>query len=102
MLRYGRGSLALVVLALGAALAYGASFLSSQRYVATGGVLTSAGMLKAQYAASDAQTAASLVQLFIETHKDPLLVDPPLVVRARLSLAENITLGLGLAGLMAL
>jgi Mrp family chromosome partitioning ATPase len=101
MLRYSWRLLALV-LAMGAVIAYAGTLFSPQRYVATGGVLLPAGMLKAQYTAADPQTAAALVQLFIETHKNPLLVDPPLVVRVAPSLATNMALGLSAAVLLGL
>lgn len=101
MLRYSWRLLALV-LAMGAVIAYAATLFSPQRYVATGGVLSPAGMLKAQYTAADPQTAAALVQLFIETHKNPLLVDPPLVVRVTPSPAANMALGLAVALLLGL
>jgi len=71
-----------LVLTMALASAFVAALFSPQRYIATGGVLLPAGMLKAQYAASDPQTAAALVQGFIDQHKKPLLVDPPLVVPA--------------------
>jgi len=90
-----RWRLLALVLATSVAFACVATLLSPQRYVATGGVLVPAGMLKAQYSAPDPQTAAALVQGFIARHKNPLLVDPPLVVRVGPSLATNI----GLAGL---
>ena len=80
MLQFRWGLLALV-LAIALALACAATLLSPPRYLATGGVLMPAGMLRAQYAAPDPQSAAALVQRFIEQHKDPLLVDPPVVVR---------------------
>jgi Mrp family chromosome partitioning ATPase len=101
MPRYSWRLLALV-LATGAAIACGATLFSPQHYVATGGVLLPAGMLKAQYTAADPQTAAALVQLFIETHQNPLLIDPPLVVRAAPSLATNLALGLAGATLLGL
>jgi len=101
MLRYSWRLLALV-LATGAVIAYAATLFSPQRYVATGGVLLPAGMLKAQYTAADPQTAAALVQLFIETHKNPLLVDPPLVVRVTPSPAASMALGLSVAVLLGL
>jgi len=87
---------------MGAVLACAATLFPPQRYVATGGVLMPAGMLKAQYTAADPQTAAALVQLFIETHKNPLLVDPPLVVRVTPSPAASMALGLSVAVLLGL
>lgn len=101
MPRYSWRLLALV-LVMGAVLACAATLFPPQRYVATGGVLMPAGMLKAQYTAADPQTAAALVQLFIETHKNPLLVDPPLVVRVTPSPATGMALGLAVAVLLGL
>jgi len=101
MLRYSWRLLALV-LVTGAVIAYAATLFSPQRYVATGGVLMPAGMLKAQYTAADPQTAAALVQLFIETHKNPLLVDSPLVVRVTPRPATSMALGLSVAVLLGL
>jgi hypothetical protein len=80
MLQFRWGLLALVP-AIALALACATTLLSPPRYLATGGVLMPAGMLRAQYAAPDPQSAAALVQRFIEQHKDPLLVDPPVVMR---------------------
>lgn len=80
MLR-SRWRLVALVLALGLVFACAATLRSPQRYVASGGVLLPAGMMKAQYTADDPQTAAALVQGFIQRHKNPLLIDPPLVVR---------------------
>ena len=101
MLR-SRWRLAALVLAMGVAFACAATQFSPPHYVATGGVLVPGGMLKAQYSAADPQAAAALVQKFIETHKDPLLVDPPLVVRAEPGLETNLALGAALALLLGL
>src|SRR6202008_4703415 len=78
MLQFRWGLFALV-LAIALALACGATLLAPPRYLATGGVLMPAGMLRAQYASPDPQSAAALVQRFIEQHDNPLLVDPPVV-----------------------
>src|SRR5688572_15985248 len=94
--------LAALVLAMGVAFACIATQFSERGYVATGGVLVPGGILKAQFTAADPQAAAALVQKFIETHKDPLLVDPPLVVRAGSSLETNLALGAALAVLLGL
>lgn len=93
MLQFRWGLLALVS-AAALAFACATTLLAPPRYLATGGVLMPAGMLKAQYAAPDPQSAAALVQRFIEQHKDPLLVDPPVVVR----LAPGTELEVALAG----
>ena len=79
MLR-SRWRLVALVLALGLVFACAATLLSPQRYLARGGVLLPSGMMKAQFTAADPQTAAALVQGFIQRHKNPLLIDPPLVV----------------------
>jgi capsular exopolysaccharide synthesis family protein len=70
--------LAVVLIALASACA--ATLFSSQRYIATGGVLMPSGMLSAHYIAADPQVALELVRGFIEEHKNPLLIDPPLVM----------------------
>ena len=93
MLQFRWGLFALV-LAIALALACGATLLAPPRYLATGGVLMPAGMLRAQYASPDPQSAAALVQRFIEQHDNPLLVDPPVVVR----LAPGTELEVALAG----
>jgi capsular exopolysaccharide synthesis family protein len=101
MLRH-RWRLVALVLATGLALAYAATLLSPRHYVASGGVLVPGGMMKAQYVAADPQAAAALVQRFIASHRDPLLVDPPIVVRVAPSLATNLALGAALALLLSL
>lgn len=104
MLR-SRWWLCALVLATALVLAYAATLLSSRQYVASGGVLLPAGMLKVQYTAGDPRTAVGLVQSFIENHKNPLLVDPPLVVPVAPPFARNVALGAAfalLAGLMLL
>lgn len=100
-----RWCLCALVLATALALAYAATLLSPYQYVASGGVLLPAGMLKVQYTAADPRTAVGLVQSFIEKHKNPLLVDPPLVVPVAPPFARNVALGAAfalLAGLMLL
>ena len=97
-----RWRLLALVLAIALAFAFAATLLSPRRYVATGGVLVPAGMLKAQYTAPDPQAAAALVQGFIESHKNPLLVDPPLVVRVGPDLEVNLLIGLAAAALLGL
>jgi Mrp family chromosome partitioning ATPase len=92
-----RWRLLALVMTIALASTCAATFLSPQRYVATGGVLLPAGMLKAQYTAADPQTAAALVQTFIRQHSNPLLVDPPLVVAEELDFAPGIAAGLGAA-----
>jgi Mrp family chromosome partitioning ATPase len=96
MLRFRWRPVALT-LAAGVALACAATALSPGRYVARGGVLLPGGMVKAEYSASDPQTAAALVREFIARQKDPLLVDPPLVVRSTPRLGNPWFFGLGLA-----
>ena len=76
-----RWRLVAFVLAAGAAFACAAATLWPERYVASGGVLLAGGMLRAQYASPDPHAAAALVRAFIAEHKNPLLIDPPLVVR---------------------
>ena len=71
------------LLVAGLALAWAASALAPRQYVATGGVLVPAGMMKVRYESADPRAAATLVQGFIESHKEALLVDPPLVTSDR-------------------
>jgi Mrp family chromosome partitioning ATPase len=82
-----------LVLATGLAAAYAASVLSPRQHVARGGVLLPAGMLKVQHTAADPQAALAWVQGVIEKQKNPLFVDPPLVVAVRPALAQNLALG---------
>lgn len=82
-----------LVLATGFALAYTASLVSPRRYVASGGVLLPAGMLKVQYTAADPQAAVARVEGFIEKQKNPLWIDPPLVVPLAPPFAQNLALG---------
>ena len=91
-----------LALAAGVALACAATALLPGRYVARGGVLLPGGMLKAEYSASDPQTAAALVHAFIARQKEPLLVDPPLVIRSAPRLGIPLLFGLGLAFLVGL
>jgi Mrp family chromosome partitioning ATPase len=85
-----------LVLAMGLALAYAATLLSPRQYVATGGVLLPAGLVKVQYTTADPRTAAALVQAFIEKQEKPLLVDPPLVVPMRPGRPQNLALIIGM------
>ena len=90
--------LVLLALASASALACAVTPLLPDRYIARGGVLVPGGMLKAEYSAADPLTAAALVQEFIARQKDPLLVDPPIVVHAAPWLRANLlfVLSLGL------
>lgn len=92
--------LVLFALASASVLACAVSALLPDRYIARGGVLVPGGMLKAEYSAADPQTAAALVQKFIARQENPLLVDPPIVVRAAPRLGSSLLLVLGL-GLLA-
>jgi Mrp family chromosome partitioning ATPase len=92
-----RWRLVAFVLAAGAACACAAATLWPERYVASGGVLVADGMLRAQYASPDPHAAAALVRAFIAQHKNPLLVDPPLVVRE-----EELAAPAAIAGLAVL
>jgi Mrp family chromosome partitioning ATPase len=58
-------------------------------------------MLTAEYSADDPQSAAALVHGFIARHKEPLLVDPPLVVRSAPPFGASLLLALGPALLLA-
>ncbi len=91
-----RWRLVAFVLAAGAAFACAAATLWPERYVASGGVLVAEGMLRAQYASPDPHAAAALVRAFIAEHKNPLLVDPPLVVREEELAAPAAIAGLAL------
>jgi capsular exopolysaccharide synthesis family protein len=88
-----------LVFATGLALAYMATLLSPRQYLARGGVLLPAGMLKMQYTAADPRAAAALVEDFLAKQKNPLLVDPPLVVPLAPPFAQNLALG-GIAALI--
>lgn len=101
MLRF-RWRLLALVLAAALAFACAATVVPAPRYLATGGVLMPEGMLKARYTAPDPLAAAALVQGFIEKHKSPLLVDPPLVVRVGPDLQMSAFTGLALAALLGL
>jgi len=81
------------LLVAGLALAWAASALAPRQYVATGGVLVPAGMMKVRYESADPRAAATLVQGFIESHKEALLVDPPLVTSIAPNLGGNMALG---------
>ena len=98
-MRSARWRLFALALIGGLLLAYATTLLSPRRYVATGGVLMPAGMLRVQYEADDARLAAALVQGFIRRHQNPLLVDPPLVTADDPSLALNLAFG-GAGGLL--
>jgi Mrp family chromosome partitioning ATPase len=74
--------LAAFALAIALAFGYAAEQLAPRSYVASGGVLLPAGMVRVQYTAGDPGTALRLVQAFIEGQEKPLLVDPPAVVPA--------------------
>jgi Mrp family chromosome partitioning ATPase len=82
-----------LLLIAGLALAWAASALAPRQYLATGGVLVPAGMMKVRYESEDPRAAAALVQGFIDQHKDALLVDPPLVTPVPPSLAGDLALG---------
>ena len=97
-----RWRLLALVSTIALASACAATLLSPQRYIATGGVLLPEGMVRAQFTAADPRAAVALVQGFIERHKDPLLVDPPLVVREASDLATQAGLGLAMALLLGL
>jgi capsular exopolysaccharide synthesis family protein len=97
-----RWRLSALVLTIAVTSACAATLLTPARYVATGGVLLPAGMLRAQYTAPDPQTALALVQRFIEKHEDPLLVDPPMVVPEESGFATNMTGALAIGLLLGL
>jgi capsular exopolysaccharide synthesis family protein len=82
-----------LVLATGLALAYMATLLSPRQYLARGGVLLPAGMLKVEYTAADPRAAAALVEDFLAKQKNPLLIDPPLVVPLAAPFAQSLALG---------
>ena len=90
------------LLVAGPALAWAASALAPRQYVATGGVLVPAGMMKVRYESADPRAAATLVQGFIESHKEALLVDPPLVTSIAPNLGGNMALGAFAALLLSL
>jgi protein-tyrosine kinase len=94
-----RWRLVALVLAAGAALACATSLAWPERYIARGGVLLPGGMLRAEFAAPDSQTAAAMVRAFIAAQQRPLLVDPPLVVPAGQQVAVPAAIG-GLALLL--
>jgi capsular exopolysaccharide synthesis family protein len=75
------------------AFACAATAFAPRQFVATGGVLLPSGMLKVEHTAADPRTAAAVVAAFIEQHRNPLLVDPPLVVAVRPNLGRNLALG---------
>ena len=97
-----RWRLLALVLTLALASAFTAALLSPQRYVATGGVLTPEGMRRAHYSAPDPQAALALVQRFIDSHRSPVLVDPPLVVPESSGLATNVLAALAAGAVLGL
>jgi Mrp family chromosome partitioning ATPase len=91
---------AALVLLASLTAAYAAAVMAPREYLATGGVLLPAGMVKYQSVAEDPATALAVVQAFIDKQPDARLVDRPLVVPVESDLPWYLVVaGLLLAGL---